>query len=375
MIDYARAISIADSRERECRIQARAYTIVLSRLAPANWLLVAGAALLSTAAGATIVTTTAPHYVPASLALLSAAFTVTHKGLNCDVYQDECKRLRSAYDALACRYRSLQLEDVPANLQSKLRELDASQADLRSKAQVIPPDWVLRRVGQHDLGAIAILEPRPGSRWGRRLGSCRWSRGWRRRVGVNGATDGGDTPPLAEVTGASSSAASSLASPRSPAPSADSASRVMAGSISCRVEQLSSAEPAVIYDVLMDIERWPEWMPTVTTVSWERLGAPDTGIGGVRRVRSGITVAHDRVVDGSRPHHHVYTASLPRFWPLKDFRGEVRLEDHPEGCLIIWTVTCTARYSALRKSAQSTVDSTYKRIAAALAREAERAES
>src|SRR3981189_2557375 len=149
----------------------------------------------------------------------------------------------------------------------------------------------------------------------------------------------------------------------------------MAGSISSRVKQLSSAKPAVVYDVLLDVERRPERMPTVTAVSWERPGAPDRGIGGIRRVRSGITVAHDRVVDGSRPHHHIYTASLPRFWPLKDFRGEVRLQDHPEGCLIIWTVTCIARYPSLRKSAQSTVDSTYKRIAAAPAEEAERAES
>jgi hypothetical protein len=151
--------------------------------------------------------------------------------------------------------------------------------------------------------------------------------------------------------------------------------RVVAGSISCRVEQLSTAKPEDVYDLLMDVERWPQWMPTVTTASWERLGAPDTGIGGIRRVRSGITVAHDRVVDGSRPHHHVYTASLPRFWPLKDFRGEIRLEHHTVGCLIVWTVTCTARYPGLRKSAQSTVDSTYRRIAAALARQAQRPES
>jgi hypothetical protein len=146
---------------------------------------------------------------------------------------------------------------------------------------------------------------------------------------------------------------------------------VMAGSVSCRVEQLSSAKPEVVYDVLMDVERWPDWMPTVSTASWERKGALDTGQGGIRRVRSGITVAHDRIVDGSRPHHHAYTASLPRFWPLKDFRGDVRLEDHPEGCLIIWTVTCTSRIPGLRKSVQSTVDQTYTRIAAALAQEAE----
>jgi hypothetical protein len=142
--------------------------------------------------------------------------------------------------------------------------------------------------------------------------------------------------------------------------------------VSCQVEQLSSAKPAAVYDVLMDIERWPNWMPTVSTTSWEQRGEPDTGVGGVRRVRSGITISRDVVVDGARPHHHSYTASLPRLWPMKDFRGDIRIEEHPNGSLIIWTVTCTSRIRRLERRLQSTVSSTYRRIAAALAEEAER---
>ena len=53
----------------------------------------------------------------------------------------------------------------------------------------------------------------------------------------------------------------------------------MNGSLSCRVEQLSSAKPEAIYDSLMDVERWPEFMPTVSAASWERRGEPDTGEG------------------------------------------------------------------------------------------------
>ena len=145
----------------------------------------------------------------------------------------------------------------------------------------------------------------------------------------------------------------------------------MAGSISCRVEQPSSAKPAELYDLLMDVERWPDWMPTVNAASWERKGASDTGLGGIRRVRSGLTVAHDTVTDGSRPHHHAYTASLPRLWPIKDFQGDVHLEEHPDGCLIVWTISCKSRVPVLEKRLQSTVRSTYTRIAAALAHEAE----
>jgi hypothetical protein len=223
VIDNDRAISIADARERECRIQARAYRSVLSKLAPANWLLVGGAALLSTVAGATIVTTTAPHYLPASLALLSAAFTVTHKGLNCDVYQDECKRLRSAYDALACRYRSLELVESAADLQRDLRELDASQAKLRAEASVVPPDWALWRAENGDRRAIAILKPGAGSGSVRRRGNCRWLRGLWRQGGPSAG--GRSTPLLARANDPSPPPASRPASSRSGEPSADSSAQ------------------------------------------------------------------------------------------------------------------------------------------------------
>jgi hypothetical protein len=145
----------------------------------------------------------------------------------------------------------------------------------------------------------------------------------------------------------------------------------MTRSVSCEVEQLSSAPPAVVYDVLMDIARWSDWMPGVSRASWERQGSPDTGKGGIRRVRAGLIVAHDHVVDGARPHHHAYTASLARFMPVKDFRGDVRIGDHPKGCLIVSTITCKSRIPGLEKRFQATNRSRYTRLAAALAREAE----
>src|SRR5258708_2306222 len=67
--------------------------------------------------------------------------------------------------------------------------------------------------------------------------------------------------------------------------------------------------------------------------------------------------------------HRAHVASLPRLWPLKDYRGDVRIEEHPNGCLIVWTVSCKPRIPGLEKRLESTVRSTYTRIAAALARE------
>jgi hypothetical protein len=114
----------------------------------------------------------------------------------------------------------------------------------------------------------------------------------------------------------------------------------MSSSISCRVEQPSTATPAAVYDALMDLDRWSDFMPGVSTASWELRGAPDTGVGGVRRVRAGFTVvSHDRIVDGTRPHHHAYVASLPWYVPLKDYQADVRIEDRQSGSLIVWTAS------------------------------------
>jgi hypothetical protein len=148
--------------------------------------------------------------------------------------------------------------------------------------------------------------------------------------------------------------------------------RGMVRALSCRVEQLSAAKPAVVYDVLMDFERWSDWMPTVSAASWELEGAPDTGVGGIRRVRVGLTVTHDRIVEGTRPHHHAYAVALPWYSPLKDYRGDVRIEDLPSGCLIVWATTCAVRIPGFGKFLQSTLHTTYTRLAAALAQEAER---
>ena len=100
----------------------------------------------------------------------------------------------------------------------------------------------------------------------------------------------------------------------------------MAESASVRVEQATSATSAAVYDLLMDVDRWVEWMPTVSAASWEEHGAPDAGLGGIRRVGKGLNVTRDHVIAGTRPTHHAYAASTPRFMLINDDRGDVRIE-------------------------------------------------
>ena len=122
----------------------------------------------------------------------------------------------------------------------------------------------------------------------------------------------------------------------------------MPTTVSIRVEQPSTATPASVYDVLMDLDRWSDFMPGVSAASWEVRGAPDTGVGGVRRMRLVLGVTRDHIVDGTRPHHHAYAATFPWYVPLKDYRGEIGIEDRPNGSVIVWTASCTPRIPALK---------------------------
>jgi hypothetical protein len=147
--------------------------------------------------------------------------------------------------------------------------------------------------------------------------------------------------------------------------------RVVPTSISVRVEEPSTATPTSVYDALMDLDRWSDFMPGVSAASWEVCGAPDTGVGGVRRIRLVVGATRDRIVDGARPHHHVYTAVFPWYVPLKNYRGDIRIEGRGRGSLIVWTVSCMPRVPGLRNLNQA-LERNYARLAAGLAREAER---
>ena len=85
-----------------------------------------------------------------------------------------------------------------------------------------------------------------------------------------------------------------------------------------------------------------------------------------------LGVTRDRIVDGTRPHHHAYAAAFPWYVPFKDYRGDIRIEDRPNGSLIVWTASCTPRIPGLRNHLNQSLQRSYTRLAAALAREAER---
>lgn len=123
----------------------------------------------------------------------------------------------------------------------------------------------------------------------------------------------------------------------------------------------------------MDVEHWPAFMPNMSAASWERRGEPDTGRGGIRRMRIGLSVIRDEIIDGTRPHHHAYVASFPWYMPLKDYRGDIHIDDRPNGSRITWTVTCAPRIPGFEKFVKARLAASYTRLAEALAQEAQRA--
>jgi Polyketide cyclase / dehydrase and lipid transport len=149
----------------------------------------------------------------------------------------------------------------------------------------------------------------------------------------------------------------------------------MTRSFSYRIEQPSTATPVAVYDTLIDVERWPDWVPSLVAASWERRGAPDTGEGGIRRTRSRMLGApltlREEILGGTRPHHHSYKL-LSHALGLNNYRAEVHVEEQPNGCLITWTGTFSPLIPGLGKPLQIFTRSHIKRLAAALAREAQR---
>jgi Polyketide cyclase / dehydrase and lipid transport len=149
----------------------------------------------------------------------------------------------------------------------------------------------------------------------------------------------------------------------------------MAKSCSFRVENPSGATPSAVYDTLIDVKNWTRWMPSLIDGYWERQGASETGIGGIRRTRSrllGVKVnLREEILDGSRPQFHSYNVLSPPPG-IKDYKACVVIEPRPDGCLIVWSGTFTCLAPGLGRLLQAAIRSHIARLAAALAQAAER---
>jgi hypothetical protein len=136
----------ARERQLECLIESEAFQLRLRTLKWTNWITVILPALLSTAAGAGILTGASGGWLYAAgvATLVASLFVVLHKALNCDYYQAEANRLRKSYDGLATEYRTIAQRDS-ADAESSLLALERRLAITREHADVtIPPKYRAR---------------------------------------------------------------------------------------------------------------------------------------------------------------------------------------------------------------------------------------
>jgi hypothetical protein len=131
---------IAEKKRIECAIDAKAYSICLANLVPANLILVVGAALLSLVAGTSLLTEQEiiNKKTAGILTLVSSGFTIIHTRLNCEQYQAECKRLANLYDGLSEDYANLEMESTVEDLKSKLTALNNERSQVKKGSTAAP---------------------------------------------------------------------------------------------------------------------------------------------------------------------------------------------------------------------------------------------
>jgi hypothetical protein len=144
---------IANKKNNECRIQSCAYSLTLSALAPANFILVVGAALLSLAAGASILTKTAliTELQAGIMALVAGGFTIIHSKLGCDQYQAECRKLVGFYKGIAEDYSNLSIEDDADELKKNLVAVKQRLSDAIKDSTAFPYNWAVNSATKRSL--------------------------------------------------------------------------------------------------------------------------------------------------------------------------------------------------------------------------------
>ena len=142
---------IAKEKSRECKIQSSAYSKTLSTLAPANFIFVVGAALLSLVAGASILieNNLITKMQAGIMALVSGGFTIIHSKLGCDQYQAECKKLVSFYKGIAEDYSNLSIAMGDDDLKKNLTALNNELSSTIKNSSAFPFIWAINCANKH----------------------------------------------------------------------------------------------------------------------------------------------------------------------------------------------------------------------------------
>ena len=136
----------AETKHRDNLVMSRAYATTLFALTPVNFVLVVGAALLSLAAGASILTENEllTNVQSGMLALVSSALTIIHSKLRCDEYQAECRKLVSFHRGIAEDYADLRTVDDIDKFRESLSALNNQLSGMIKISTSLPFDWTIK---------------------------------------------------------------------------------------------------------------------------------------------------------------------------------------------------------------------------------------
>lgn len=135
----------------------------------------------------------------------------------------------------------------------------------------------------------------------------------------------------------------------------------------------TAASPEIVYDLLIDVLRWPDWLPGVRSAVWEEAGTRGgTREGAICRiVISGLTMREKILIDDG-PHHHAYR--IVSGIPVTHHRADVHINERAGGSLIVWQATFRSRIPFAGPLIWLMLRTSMPRMATALATGAEQAD-
>lgn len=106
-------------------------------------------------------------------------------------------------------------------------------------------------------------------------------------------------------------------------------------------ERACAAPAQDVYDLLIDVERWPDWLTAARSALWEEPGNSSTRQGAIRQiVVSGLTM-REQILVADRPRHQAYT--ILSGIPVTNHRADVYIHDSEAGSCIVWQATFEAK--------------------------------
>jgi uncharacterized protein YndB with AHSA1/START domain len=138
------------------------------------------------------------------------------------------------------------------------------------------------------------------------------------------------------------------------------------------VDLRSAGPPEVVFDLLVDRSRWPQWAGAMIRWStWEREGVPAPGgVGAIGQLGSPRLHTREEIIEYDRPRHLAYT--ILSGIPVRGYRADVSLTPDGDGTRIHWAGSFEPKVpgtgALLRLMLGGTIRGVAKRLAAEAAK-------